>query len=618
MPFIKTSAGVTQVSDAFAKNPMFTGKTFATKELALAGGAPKLNTNNTPPNAPIADPSLPTGFTAPGAGNVFGSKPAGVAPTGPATIFGSAVGAAGIGKFKDLTVGQLFQFEFGSQPNITQSKKDKVFAVTSSGKLVHVPDAETLTGTFGADAFKNITRFPGSRESEFAFETSPFSTGLFADKKQSITETSTLKEIEAFLEGFPGAPIKFEGDDKQYIRKPGAQGFNVLQPIDDPTELKRLREAGIVTADFVELPAALRDTLFDIEGVSTGGGGLGGFPSIAEEIGGRLGGGGKEDIIQQLIDALTRREQAPSSFDIFQQLQGGSRVGELEGTIGTFDQELEKSRALLNDLETRLLGGLAREEARLAPQEIIKGRQAELGAQARIGRQDLKDVIGGLQLGRGQAEDVLGRERQDILTALGLRQGDIDEPLSRLREVLGIRGDIEGLFGADAGSSEGIINAIIQNPQLFDQLTPSQKQQIIPQLSQKGFDFSGGQAPGPRPIPGIPPTTKTTPPPTPSSGFTLSQASDSTLNVIEGIQSISDQTPSVQTKTTTELRKLGFFDNIPPQWFIDFVNSIEQADAEREGNRELRIISPQEMEARWEEERQLVIGGGSSDSGRTP
>jgi len=61
-----------------------------------------------------------------------------------------------------------------------------------------------------------------------------------------------------FLEDFPGAPIKFKGDPKQFIRKPGATGFNFLEHIKDQPALADLTKRGIVTAPFVELEESLR------------------------------------------------------------------------------------------------------------------------------------------------------------------------------------------------------------------------------------------------------------------------------------------------------------------------------------------------------------------------
>lgn len=67
----------------------------------------------------------------------------------------------------------------------------------------------------------------------------------------------TQKTLD-FLEKFPGAPIKFKGNQKQFIRKPGQGGFNFLTPIADEAELRKLTEDKVVTAPFVELEESLR------------------------------------------------------------------------------------------------------------------------------------------------------------------------------------------------------------------------------------------------------------------------------------------------------------------------------------------------------------------------
>ena len=66
-----------------------------------------------------------------------------------------------------------------------------------------------------------------------------------------------LTQIEDFLAGFPGAPIKFAGDLRQFIREPGASGFNVLRHIPSEEALHKAERSGLVTSPFVELPANL-------------------------------------------------------------------------------------------------------------------------------------------------------------------------------------------------------------------------------------------------------------------------------------------------------------------------------------------------------------------------
>lgn len=74
------------------------------------------------------------------------------------------------------------------------------------------------------------------------------------------------------------------------------------------------------------------------------------------------------------------------------------------------------------------------------------------------------------------------------------------------------------------------------------------------------------------------------------------EVSNPTLNVIEGVQSLSELTPSARTQANTELRQLGFFSSTPPDWFRQI--------AEQEAK---QSISPEELNRLWEKERQLII-----------
>lgn len=74
-----------------------------------------------------------------------------------------------------------------------------------------------------------------------------------------LSATSTLQDVESFLEQNPGAPIKFAGLPEQFIRTPG----NVLRGLRDEQELQKATQEGTVKTSFVEIPAELKE-LFEV------------------------------------------------------------------------------------------------------------------------------------------------------------------------------------------------------------------------------------------------------------------------------------------------------------------------------------------------------------------
>jgi len=142
----------------------------------------------------------------------------------------------------------------------------------------------------------------------------------------------------------------------------------------------------------------------------------------------------RQRLEQNLMDAY----KAPSQTSEFNRLQQ-EKLGGLKAKIGTFDEEIGKARDLLSDLDRRIRGGLNREEARLAPMELITGRQAELQRQGSLERSDTQAVLESLQRGREAAEGQYGLTRQDILTELGLRQQDIDRPIELGQQELALQ-----------------------------------------------------------------------------------------------------------------------------------------------------------------------------------
>jgi hypothetical protein len=80
--------------------------------------------------------------------------------------------------------------------------------------------------------------------------------------------------------------------------------------------------------------------------------------------------------------------------------------------------------------------------------------------------------------------------------------------------------------------------------------------------------------------------------------------SNPTLNVLEGIQSLKDLTPTQRTATITELRKLGFYDETVPDWFRP-----------KEG-----VINESALAEAWRLTREKILKSISSNakSGETP
>jgi len=81
--------------------------------------------------------------------------------------------------------------------------------------------------------------------------------------------------------------------------------------------------------------------------------------------------------------------------------------------------------------------------------------------------------------------------------------------------------------------------------------------------------------------------------------------SNSTLNVMEGISSIEDLTPTEAEKTRTELRNLGFYSDQVPEWFR---KQVEEGDAPVN-------YLPEVLQEIWNDERQSILseGSGSKD-----
>lgn len=129
-----------------------------------------------------------------------------------------------------------------------------------------------------------------------------------------------------------------------------------------------------------------------------------------------------DNLINQLTQAMTTAEAETPEMAGYKE------------KIGTFDEEIGKARDLLADLDSRIRRGMGREESRLAPMEVILGRQREIQRQAGEGRQDILATLESLQTGRGQALEEMERA-----------EAERTRPLELLQAKVGMTKDILGL-----------------------------------------------------------------------------------------------------------------------------------------------------------------------------
>lgn len=88
------------------------------------------------------------------------------------------------------------------------------------------------------------------------------------------------------------------------------------------------------------------------------------------------------------------------------------------------------------------------------------------------------------------------------------------------------------------------------------------------------------------------------------------ELSDYALNVVTKAQKLSDLTPSVRQKVTTELREKGFYSDVVPEWFKKLAQESGQKSIIDESGR-IKLnpsLSSAELKKLWNEERMSVIG----------
>ena len=79
--------------------------------------------------------------------------------------------------------------------------------------------------------------------------------------------------------------------------------------------------------------------------------------------------------------------------------------------------------------------------------------------------------------------------------------------------------------------------------------------------------------------------------------------SPTTANVLDGIISLSDLTPTQRQKVTDEMRTLGIFDPIPPEWF----RKIQEEQAQMQ-------FTPEALKLQWQKYTAKVTGKKSANN----
>ena len=151
------------------------------------------------------------------------------------------------------------------------------------------------------------------------------------------------------------------------------------------------------------------------------------------------------ELVSRVKEAMSKQQAQPNLTEQYKTEQERAGITEKKQQIGTYSEEINKTRDLLADLDARIRGGQTREAARLAPMELITGRQEEIARQNQADRQTSADLIDSLSRSKTIALESLNIEQQDILTKLGLAEKDLQRPLEQLQNEITIRNQIKEL-----------------------------------------------------------------------------------------------------------------------------------------------------------------------------
>lgn len=270
--------------------------------------------------------------------------------------------------------------------------------------------------------------------------------GLPSDAKQTLSQN-------------PRATIRFSGDATQFYRDPET---GQLRGIRSQQELQRLKDMGLVQnpdshPHGIAFIKGLRDA-FDIgtpffsetkkddkkDTAKTEQGKTAVGKAASEEASAKDD--AQQKILERILDAMLKKDQQTSLLEEKERLERERGLDQIRQNIGTFDQEIQRAQSLLNDLDQRIRGGVARESQRLAPMEVILGRQKAIQQQSAMDRANLVDLIeeGGTQ--RAQAMGALDRGQEDIGTILNLIQQEREQPIEDLETELSLRSSLQNLF----------------------------------------------------------------------------------------------------------------------------------------------------------------------------
>lgn len=208
----------------------------------------------------------------------------------------------------------------------------------------------------------------------------------------------------------------------------------------------------------------------------------------------------KDDLVDKLVDALAQSRPAGGLEGEFEDIQEDVGVPEAQETVGDFNTEIQKARDLLVDLESSVRRGMTREETRLAPMEIITGRQRELELQAGEKRQDLLGLLDSLATGKTLALEDLTRKDKEVATRLGLREADLDRPIEELETELSLRQNIQEVIQSQfpeivtsSYNDRGDLTIVVMDPATGEFSTRTIKGiGKVTQTKTKGGGSSGG------------------------------------------------------------------------------------------------------------------------------
>lgn len=447
--------------------------------------------------------------------------------------------------------------------------------------------------------------------------------------EEQIASAQTSQELFNILEeSFKGAPIKFVGSDTQFIRVIGEEGFNILQPLLSLDELRRAETEGPVTRGLVELPARFRDDgTFQIgpaffgtdETVDVDLEISPDLPSDIVDTGNIIT---NEDIASLIKDLKADIPEAVDFSELFTTLRSEKGIPAIEAKIVSLNTDIADAEANLRIVEAEIAN-------KQVSTRVISREQAE---QRRIAQEQIdfftrqkNTAINELNVKNAAIAQVMELEQLDFQNANDLFSTRFNRALELIAFVQDYKTEADKLKNDEQDRAlanwQVLASVYESNGLTWDTLSPEQQAGIESLAIKAGFpglsQFIGA---GKGEIQSINKITNkdtgqvsydivrrfpdgsisvestaggfvggVTPTPTIIGGDTI------TAEVAEA----QGLPPSLVGKTEDDVLK-DLDSEEPVQWFIELVNAIESDDAKRE-NRDPRVISPEEIKARWDE-----------------